>query len=257
MKIEKHFPSAELSRIVKQYLIIETDTERINNTLPGTSLVLSFRFNGSVFRITGQGRDPMAPWTVAGLRRSNRQFLYEKGTSNFLIIFKEGAFSYLSKTPSHELFDLQVTADNFFSRAELEEISEKLSATQSTKARVALIEAFLMEKINSRKPDELVSHAVDTIQQHKGLIKIRALAETLNVSQDPFEKRFRRVIGSSPKQYASIVRFNHVIERYPSYQSLTDASLDAGYYDQAHFIKDFRRFTGEAPGAFLKRPNRW
>lgn len=257
MKIEKHFPSAKLSHIVKQYLIIETDAERINNALPGTSLVLSFRFNGSVFRITDQGRDPIAPWTVAGLRKSNRQFLYEKGTSNFLVIFKEGAFSYLSKTPSHELFDLQVTADNFFSRGELEGISEKLSANQSATARVALIEAFLMDKINLRKPDELVSHAVQIIRQQKGLIKVRELAETLNISQDPFEKRFRRVIGSSPKQYASIVRFNHVMERYPSYPSLTEASLDAGYYDQAHFIKDFRRFTGEAPGAFRKKPIRW
>lgn len=71
------------------------------------------------------------------------------------------------------------------------------------------------------------------------------------LSQDALEKRFRRVVGATPKQYASVVRLRRAVEAFGTGRSLTQISLDAGYCDQSHFIRHFRQVTGEAFRGFL------
>jgi transcriptional regulator GlxA family with amidase domain len=85
-----------------------------------------------------------------------------------------------------------------------------------------------------------VSAAVRTIRAMHGVVRIAALARALGIAQDPLEKRFRAMIGASPKQYAEILRLRRAIESYHSGASLTRASIEAGYFDQPHFNRDFR-----------------
>jgi methylphosphotriester-DNA--protein-cysteine methyltransferase len=65
------------------------------------------------------------------------------------------------------------------------------------------------------------------------------------------EKRFRNIVGASPKKFASIVRLQNVVKNYTSGESLTHTAFESGYYDQAHFIHDFKQFTGDSPQKFL------
>jgi AraC-like DNA-binding protein len=105
------------------------------------------------------------------------------------------------------------------------------------------------------------------------LVRIKELADGLFISQDAFEKRFRRVIGASPKQFSYIIRMRAIVhgglqeamngglksvvnggaKRHP----LTESAFDAGYFDQPHFNKDFKLFTGQTPTDFLKSPLFW
>jgi methylphosphotriester-DNA--protein-cysteine methyltransferase len=61
-------------------------------------------------------------------------------------------------------------------------------------------------------------------------------------------------VGVTPKRYASLARFERALQLARGAASLTHAALDAGYYDQSHFIRDFTRFAGGPPGQFLRRP---
>jgi methylphosphotriester-DNA--protein-cysteine methyltransferase len=97
----------------------------------------------------------------------------------------------------------------------------------------------------------MVASAISMIYKSKGNIRIKELLTELHVSQSVFEKRFRQVVGTSPKKFASIVRFKHTIHRYDPKRSLTDLGYEAGFYDQAHFIKEFRNFTGDSPEIFF------
>jgi AraC-like DNA-binding protein len=58
-------------------------------------------------------------------------------------------------------------------------------------------------------------------------------------------------VGTSPKKFASIVRLKHVIHQYNPDHSLTELAYEAGFYDQAHFIKEFKLFTGATPEKFF------
>jgi len=77
------------------------------------------------------------------------------------------------------------------------------------------------------------------------------LARDLGVSQEVLEKRFRRRVGATPKQFASILRFRRAIAVHRPGRDLGSLALEAGYYDQAHFNRQFRFVTGSAPGALL------
>jgi methylphosphotriester-DNA--protein-cysteine methyltransferase len=122
---------------------------------------------------------------------------------------------------------------------------------------VAVVEQFLLSKLKTPKTDLLVLDAVQQIQLAKGDIKISQLVSGLHISQDPFEKRFRKLTGTSPKHFSSVVRLRHIIATHSRKKSLTDAALAAGYFDQSHFIKDFRSFTGQSPQHFFKHRRQW
>ncbi len=88
-------------------------------------------------------------------------------------------------------------------------------------------------------------------------MNVNQLADELCISQDAFEKRFRKVVGCSPKHFSSIVRLKNLISQPQSKQSFTEIAFDNGYFDQAHFNKNFKLFTGQNPTDFFKSPPLW
>ncbi len=157
----------------------------------------------------------------------------------------------------HELFEHSISLDSLANGHTLATIEEKLSEASGNLHRIAIIENFLLTKIIQPKLDPLVVAASNTIQAVNGIIRIKTLADILYVSQDVLEKRFRKSIGATPKQYASIIRMNAIINSKQGRQSLLDIALDGGYYDQPHFNKDFKLFTGQKPADFFKAPSFW
>ncbi|KAA2245454.1 helix-turn-helix transcriptional regulator [Chitinophaga agrisoli] len=257
MELSRFSPTAALAPFVKELLIIESELSADNTLIPDTAVVMAFRFKGRTSIITADHPSIIPVAAITGLRRSARQIHYEKGTANVLVVLREGGIHAFTSVPAHELFGLCMATDNLFRPAELDEVSTRLSEAFDHSERVAIMEGFLLRKLAYSAPDLLVQHAVSFIKQQKGIIRVKELAASLHISQDAFEKRFRVLIGATPKQYASIVRLRALIRQYPSYASLTDASYEAGYFDQSHFIKDFRLFTGKTPRDFFQNARYW
>ena len=258
MNLQRFSPSTVLQPYIREFLLIKTAGDTDSTVIPDTSLVLSFRYQGAVTKREADGNETLPAITIAGLRRSVRHFCYTGQTANLLVLFKEGGIGAFSRTPANELFDHTVAADNLFRREQLESLPDLLAEAKNDKARINLVEAFLLRQLAAKKQDLLIGNAVQLIHQHNGVIRINELAASLHLSQDPFEKRFRTLVGATPKQYASIVRLRGLIHHYPTaYTSLTEASYDAGYFDQSHFIKDFRLFTGKTPKEFFQSSHFW
>lgn len=257
MKIKKFIPSAALTPFVKEFMIIESDLETGNKIIPDTSIVMSFRYMGKVLKMEGERKEATPASVVSGLRKSARLFYYSKQTANLLAVFHEGGIAAFSGIPAHELFELSISSENLFLSAELNEIVERLAEAKTNRDRINIIETFLLKKRINNKPDPLIGNAIQLIRQHSGIIRVKDLATSLYISQDAFEKKFRALVGSTPKQYASIIRLRDLIRKYPSSLSLTEASYEAGYFDQSHFIKDFRQFTGQTPKDFFKSSQYW
>lgn len=76
------------------------------------------------------------------------------------------------------------------------------------------MERFLLARIVERDADPIVATAVRTIRTARGTLKIRDLAISLGISQVRLEKRFRVAVGSSPKQFASIIRVRNAVDAY-------------------------------------------
>ena len=253
MKIEHHLPADRLKPFIKNFLIVETQDEMESKVLPDTSIVMSFRFKGAV----SSGHEGLPASGIAGLRKSSRVLGYAKETGNLLVMFKEGGAAAFFNTPMHELFNNNIPLDVLFPPAGLKDVQERLAGAKDHLHRISIIEDFLLSQLKDTTTDLLILHAVQQIKLSNGNIRIKELLSDLPISQDPFEKRFRKVIGTSAKQFSAIIRLRSIIDSYSATTNLTATAYNAGYFDQSHFIKDFRSFTGQSPKDFFKSPAFW
>jgi AraC-like DNA-binding protein len=257
MILNEYMPSGLLRPFIKAYRIVESRNELVNRVLPNTSLTIAFRFKGQLGYIIDNKRNNLPISTFSGLRKSVRLINYLQNTSTIIVLFKETGASAFFKEPLHELFEESVSLDNFITSQKISIIEERLAEVTSNKQRIAIIEQFLLSILSYHKPDRLISDALAKIHSTKGNIRVKELAEKLYISQDAFEKRFRKVVGTTPKQFSSIVRLNSLIYHKQKNQFLFDCALDGGYFDQPHFNKDFKQFTGQTPTDFFRSASFW
>ena len=257
MKIERYFPGDVLKPFIKTFIIIESESGMVTNILPDTSLVIAFRFRGAVKAVINGQQQVLAPSVISGIRRSSRSMDYAGGSANLLVIFHEAGAAAFFREPLHELSDMSLPLDTLMKHSEVADVEEQLAEAGDHLQRISIVEKWMISKLKAPGPDLLVQHAIQKIQLNHGVIRMKDPAGSLYISQDAFEKRFRRQAGASPKQFSSIVRIKHLIDGYPQARSLTDAALSAGYFDQAHFIKDFKAFTGKTPQDFFREAAYW
>lgn len=104
-------------------------------------------------------------------------------------------------------------------------------------------------KVDNRETSYEV--AVKKILESKGSIPVAQLCQFINISERQLERQFLKHIGISPKLYARIIRFNYIFELMQNQdQSWSDLVYQSGFYDQSHFIKNFKEFTGEDPSTY-------
>jgi AraC-like DNA-binding protein len=86
-----------------------------------------------------------------------------------------------------------------------------------------------------------------------GMVRVESVAERLGVTARHLRRAFTASIGIGPKEFARTVRLQRAVRRAATSKDWARIAADAGYYDQAHLIADFRQLVGLTPGAFLKR----
>ncbi|MFT3702021.1 MAG: helix-turn-helix transcriptional regulator [Agriterribacter sp.] len=247
----EYIPSDILKPYIKYFAVYTTQEAGMYKVLPGANIVMGFQFKGKLKYIE-QGKEiALSTSGISGLTDSYRIFKNETNTGSVLVYFKEAGASVFFKEPVHEIFRESLSLDNFILRSELLLLEEKLGEATTDEKRVHVVEQFLISRLTPTEQDKLVLHAISLIYKSKGNIKMKELADALFTSQSPLEKRFRKIVGSSPKKFASIVRMKNAIAQYSRTNSLTDLSYEAGFYDQAHFIKEFKTFTGDTPEQFF------
>ncbi|MGJ4788628.1 AraC family transcriptional regulator [Leptospira koniambonensis] len=252
MNIETFLPSKNLRPYIRQFLIIGSEYGMQNKILPGSSLVISFRINGKIFH-KEENIETLLPMSgITGLRRVPRLIEYSEKASTLLVIFKECGAASFFKEPVHNLFEMNLSLDHLISPKKVSETEEKLFQTKTNPEKISIIEKFLIKEWIENKQDNLIIDSIRKIRRYKGNLKITDLLKGMPISRDSYEKRFREIIGTSPKQFANLVRMRNIIDSYSSKINLTEIAQNAGYFDQAHFIKDFKTFTGETPKQFFK-----
>ncbi|RPE07920.1 AraC family transcriptional regulator [Chitinophaga lutea] len=154
--------------------------------------------------------------------------------------------------PAHALSDQAVDTATLLGR-EGQLLEQKVLAAADHRQRARLISQFILQRLaKSRETASPVFHSVRQILFSSTALSIPALADSCYLSRRQFERKFVHYAGYSPKQFQRIARFNAVIKGFdkrPS--SLTEMAYNCGYYDQSHFIHDFRLFSGYNPKAFF------
>ena len=251
--IEYRFtPDQILKEYVKEYLIVEATDSACLETLPSSSVSLNYILNGSItIKQTQESKMSLPKAFAFGIARTSLHFEFSKSTTLFVIILNPGVASSIIKTPINDFYEKYISFDDIFNSNQLAYLNEIFSSYSDYEVLIKRIEKFLLLEILFTHTDDIIKEAIIEIINSQGSVSIKTIIDKLPVSRDSFEKKFRKQVGTSPKKFSNIVRFRNLFENKDKKGTLTEIGLNAGYYDQSHFIKDVKVITGKKPSSIL------
>jgi AraC-like DNA-binding protein len=175
--------------------------------------------------------------------------------SLFSIIFLPHGLSAFLNLPIQEIYNQNIPLKYVF-KDDVEEIEFNLFEAKSFSKQISIIENYLFNILKKNQINynfERINSSIFKINQSKGLISIDKLASEACFSRKQYERVFSQFVGSSPKQFLKIVRFQNAIDQKSKNSDLNLSSLayDCGYYDQAHMINDFKNISGMTPKQYF------
>ena len=232
MKFDKHLPTERLKPYIKYFVVSENELENEYKIFPSSGLVIGFQYKGQLSIVKDNTESKLTTAGITGITDSFKSFKNTADIGTILVYFTEIGFTHFASTPANELFNLSLSLDDIFYKSSVTKVEERLAVASTDKQRVQIVEQFLGSQLKDIQADKL--------------------SQKLLISQSPFEKRFRKVVGTTAKKFASIVRFNAVLDNLTQTKTLTEICYENNFFDQAHFIKDFKQYTGDTPENFKR-----
>ena len=179
------------------------------------------------------------------------------GKYSFLqILFQPHGFYTLFNIPPLEIANRIIWSEDIFD-SKIKLLHEQLSDAGSAVEMAKIANAWLMNYLNKKKTinyKDRITITANIITKNSGLVNLDSLAEYACMSMRNFERLFINQTGMSPKQLCCVCRFNNALDLKRDTPSLKWTSIAqlSGYFDQMHLIKDFKRFSGDAPASLIK-----
>jgi AraC-like DNA-binding protein len=239
-------PSEALKPYILFYSYIEMPDGMTCNIVPGTTFVMGFYSNGFSSRNSDNSTKPLQQ-EIFGLQDGPRSFYSYGATRMVTVHFNNLGVQSFINAPLHEIFNSEASLNNFYRQQTVRDIEEQFLSAPSPQASIQLIDKFLQSRFTNASVEPLVLHALRLIRQTRGQIPMKQLSDAIHCSQSLIEKKFKKTMGLSPKKFSSLVRFNSTIYHHQPTIPLTQKAYNAGYFDQAHFTREFKAFTGFPP----------
>ena len=164
-----------------------------------------------------------------------------------------GAFPFL-RVPAGELRETTLSLETLWGASAVD-LRDQLLESPTHRARFEILEGALLAEFHRRSPGRhgAVDFAMRRIMRMPQMTAIRAVTDQIGLSPKRFIQLFRDETGFTPKVFCRIRRFQQALERIEESKNVAwaEVALDSGYFDQAHFIHDFRAFSGINPSAYL------
>lgn len=258
MSIKTAKPSKILQPYIKQYWCIENvllnGEKHIQRIIPSGLPELSL-YIGNRPKILGNKKDFEDDFILNGHQREFYDLQIEKEISVFSIVFHPQGLMTFFNFPLNDVYNQSVPLKHLNKKIE-QNILPQLTNEQSFEKRVEIIERFfclLLEEELNRFNFARINHAINIISQTRGKITIENLASETCLSRKQFERKFSELIGITPKQYLKTIRLQYslYLKSRNDKLNITDIAYEVGYYDQAHFINEFKMQTGFTPKQYF------
>jgi AraC-like DNA-binding protein len=251
-------PKGILAQFIKYYWVMEKsalEDDVCERVIPTGNIDIMFHFK-NCFKVKSSDNNTYnQTYTfVSGINNSYADVSTNGETGLICVSFlPEGACNFF-KFPLLEIENRHISLDCIYGN-QTKEIYEQLCAAQTLNERIAIIESFLLAKliVPATRDTLFLKSGITLINQTQGQINAASLSEKLCVTTKTLERKFAALVGKTPKQFIKIVRFQNIINAFSIKNSntLTEIAYSNGYFDQAHFIKDFKTFSGYTPKDFF------
>jgi AraC-like DNA-binding protein len=187
------------------------------------------------------------------------EFGYPAATRSVGVHFKPWGAAPFLPMPAAELRDRPVTLEEVWGRPTVAELRDRLAGAPGPQEMLTMLEDQLMRLLCETAGLALVRHTSSVIAAAAGAVAIRDLSVATGVSSTQLARRFKDIIGITPKRLARTYRFAAGVRAIDPTGPVDwlEVAGRAGYYDQAHFGNDFRAFTGLTPTRYLDARRRF
>jgi AraC-like DNA-binding protein len=245
-------PTPALAPYVRFYWVLESDEPYCHRSMADGCAEMVFHYKGSFDEITASGQTERS--FNAGLHgpaQKHRRFVTDKSFGIFGVYLYPFAIPHLFSLPASELSDHMPDLSSLLG-ADGRQLEEQIMCATTNRQRVTVISSYLEKKLVGAALPEPVVSVISAIIHSKGLLPVDELAKRSFLSTRQFERNFKNYSGFSPKLYSRIIRFQQATQQYgTNYKTLTDIAYHCGYYDQSHFIHDFKQFSGYHPKQYF------
>ncbi|GFK94028.1 hypothetical protein NNJEOMEG_01866 [Fundidesulfovibrio magnetotacticus] len=223
--------------------------------LPGSGDEL-FLHLGAPFRV-GLGGEPPAPVPRCHIMslRSVPARIDLAGSVGFVCVrFRAGGLARFHRLPPALLTDSLADAREALGPG-VETLAERVAEARSFAERAGLMEAWLLDALHAGRPGRRdVEWAVRRMYYHSADVRLDDLLARLGITARHLQRLVKETLGVGPKRHIRLSRFQRLARPAAlGFRGLDlDAALAGGYFDQSHFIKDFREFAGMPPGDYLR-----
>lgn len=247
-------PSTVLSPFVKQYWgldnCLKPGEEHVQRIVPNGLMDLTF-YLADLPELINHHQGGIERTILSGHCKGPYDLVVSGSLRMFSVSFNPLGASMFFDLPMNELFGCIVPA-RFLLKDSIDQLETCLSDTVDFTGKVQLIEEFLTKQLNQKGNNfsqKRMKGSIDLINANRGRVEVDALASCACWSRKQYERNFQEIVGTSPKQFMRIVRFQHVLQfkgQYPQ-TNLTELAYAGGYFDQSHMINEFREFSGRTP----------
>lgn len=250
-------PAPDLSAVIKCYWTLEDaskETPQKQTIVPDGCMEMIFHHGDLYRQYVEDGSSIIQPAAfVFGQLTAPLEIEPTGSTGIFAVRFQPNGFMPFATIPLKEMENKAVPLEKLFGQTGIE-LEQKILTGVTTEERIKTVEAFFLNRfMHADIIDQVVKSTVETIFTAKGQLNINDLSEQTNINRRQLERKFAAAIGLSPKQLSKTIRLQYVLHMLLRGRctSLTELAYEGEYYDQAHFIKDFKEFTGLTPGKFF------
>lgn len=252
IKKKTYHPNLFLSKYIDRFYTFERSDSvgfELSPILPGTGLEILFYID-TPLSVNGQKLEKghiVCPRTISYFDKLDKVALMS-------VRFKSGAFRHFTSIPFSELNNSYLSIQDIWGDRG-KKILYKLNNALEIKDKIKEIEIFLMDSftIYHQEKNDKWDRVIEDLYYNFDNNTINELSKKVNISTRQLERNFKFQFGITAKEFQRITRFQNTIKKIllnkPAYY--LDVVLDNGYFDQSHFIKEFKFFTDKTPGTYF------
>ena len=155
------------------------------------------------------------------------------------------------REPAYEASEIDVPLEAIWGRRRASSLRDRLLECRTSDAMLDALELTLRELWRPPGLHPAVAYAIGTFDHAPGTTSIARVTDVIGLSAKRFIDRFKSEVGVTPKRYCRVRRFQRALTlSHRRHVDWASVALDCGYFDQAHFIHDFRSFAGITPSGY-------
>jgi hypothetical protein len=252
-------PHPDLEALIKCYWTLEVPIDPVSikqRILPDGCIEMIFILGDDIKRYTSEDEYILQPRAMVLGQISEPFFVEPVGVVNsFAARFYPYGFANFTTINIKDLANKETELNRVFGETLANDLEHKIVNATSTRQRIEIVDDFLLHRLKEEIiVDSILKSTIDAILATKGAVPINSILKGDLSKRRQLERNFSKQVGLSPKQLGRVIRLQAALKMLLNQQSesLTKIAYESQYFDQAHFIKDFKEFTGISPKEFYK-----